>query len=188
MNETSGAARRKRILVALGVICIVLAAFLGVAVVTYTQAINGDNSKISKLNSSINSTFQFLTTHFFNLQNQSINQSIVNTTDAAFVTINQINLDQAKYENQKVIVAGYLNGPYAYPFAISYYYALSSSNQTVISQTNLDANSIGVDFGNRGPAYNGSPALIVGEVRKSSIGTGETTTVYYVEEQAVLTS
>jgi hypothetical protein len=103
------------------------------------------------------------------------------------VSINQINLDPAKWENKIVIVIGKLSGPYAYPFAISYYYVLSS-NETVTSQTGLDVNSIGVDFGNRGAQWSGSTALVVGEVKKGIIGTNEPKTIYYIEEQAILTS
>ena len=104
------------------------------------------------------------------------------------MSINQINLNPAKWDNKTVIVIGKLSGPYAYPFAISYYYVLSS-NETVTSQTGLDANSIGVDFGNRGAQWSGSTALVVGVVKKGIIGTNEpTTTIYYIEEQAILTS
>jgi hypothetical protein len=63
-----------------------------------------------------------------------------------------------------------------------------SLNETVTSSTELDVNSIGVDFGNRGAMYNGSTALVVGEVKKGTIGTNEITTTFYIEEQAVLTS
>ena len=105
--------------------------------------------------------------------------------------INQINLDPTKWENKTVIVTGKLSGPYAYPTAISYYYVLNS-NETVTSQTGLDVNSIGVDFGNGGAQWSGSTVLIVGVVEKGIIGTmvqgAKPTTIYYIEEQAILTS
>ena len=184
MNETEKkSVPRKGIVVALGIICLILVACLGVAIITYTLAINDKNSQISQLNSDFNSTFELLFSHFSNLQNQSA--PVLNTTGATFVSINQINLDPAKWENK--IVIGKLSGPYAYPFAISYYYVLSS-NETVTSQTELDANSIGVDFGNRGAMYSGSTSLVVGVVKKGIIGTNEPTTIYYIEEQAILTS
>lgn len=176
---------RKGIVVALGISCIILVACLGVAITTYTLAINDKNSQISQLNSGVNSTFGLLFSHFSNLQNQS--NPVLNTTGATFVSINQINLDPAQWENKTFIVIGKLSGPYPYPFAISYYYVLSS-NETVTSQTGLDVNSIGVDFGNRGSMYNGSTALVVGVVKKGTIGTNEPATIYYIEEQAILTS
>jgi hypothetical protein len=183
---------RKGIVVALGLSCIILVACLGVAIATCTLAINDKNdeisslnSQISQLNSSYNSTFKLLFYYFSNLQNQSI--PVLNLTGATFVSINQINLDPIKWENKTVIVIGKLGGPYAYPFAISYYYVLSS-NETVTSLTGLDVNSIGVDFGNRGAIYSGSTALVVGLVKKGIIGTNEPTTIYYIEEQAILTS
>jgi hypothetical protein len=186
MNETEKkSASRKGIVVALGISCIILVACLAVTITTYTLAINDKNDQISQLNSGVNSTFGLVFAHFSNLQNQST--PVLNTTGATFVIINQINLDPAKWENKTVIVIGKLSGPYAYPFAISYYYVLSS-NETVTSQTGLDVNSIGVDFGNRGAMYNGSTAIVVGEVRKGTIGTNDPTTIYYIEEQAILTS
>ena len=64
-----------------------------------------------------------------------------------------------------------------------------SSNEIVTSQTNLDVNSIGVDFRN-GTAQSGSTVLIVGVVEKGIIGTNvageKPTTIYYIEEQAIL--
>lgn len=67
-----------------------------------------------------------------------------------------------------------------------------SSNGGVTSQTNLDVNSIGVDFRNGGAQLSGSTVLIVGVVEKGIIGTNvageKPTTIYYIEEQAVLTS
>jgi hypothetical protein len=103
------------------------------------------------------------------------------------VSINQINLDPAKWVNEKVVVVGRLSGPWPFPEAISYYYVLSL-NETVTSSTGLAVNSIGVDFGNRGAMYNGSIALVVGEVKKGTIGTNEPRTTYYIEEQAVVIS
>ena len=186
MNKTEKkSSSRKGIFLALGLSVIILAACLGVAITTYTLAINNKNGQIAQLNSAVNSTFELLFSHFSNLQNQS--NPVFNTTGANFVIINQINLDPAKWENKTVIVLGKLSGPYAYPFAISYYYVLST-NETVTSQTNLDANSIGIDFGNRGAQWNGSTALIAGIVKKGSIGTNEHTTIFYIEEQAILTS
>jgi hypothetical protein len=182
-------ASRRDIVVALGISCIILVACLGVAITTYTSAINDKNDVISQLNSGVNSTFELLLSYFSNLQNQST--TALNTTGATFVMINQINLDPARWENKAVIVIGRLSGPYAYFTAISYYYVLSS-NETVTSQTDLDANSIGVDFGNGGAQWNGSTALVVGVVKKGIIGTivqgAQPTTVYYVEEQAFLKS
>ena len=186
MNETEKkSAPRKGIVVALGISCVFLVVCLSVAITTYTLAINDKNDQISQLNSNYNSTFQLLFSYFSNLQNQST--PVLNTTEATFVSINQINLDPAKWENKAVIVIGKLSGPYAYPFAISYYYVLSS-NETVTSQTGLDVNSIGVDFGNRGAQWSGSTALVIGVVKKGTIGTNEPTTIYYIEEQAILTS
>jgi hypothetical protein len=193
MNETEKKrVPRKGIVVALGLSCIILVVCLGVAIATCTLAINDKNdeisslnSQISQLNSSYNSTFKLLFSYFSNLQNQST--PVLNLTGATFVSINQINLDPIKWENKTVIVIGKLSGPYAYPFAISYYYVLSS-NETVTSLTGLDVNSIGVDFGNRGAIYSGSTALVVGLVKKGIIGTNEPTTIYYIEEQAILTS
>jgi hypothetical protein len=190
MNKTEKkSAPRKGIVFALGISCIILVACLGVAITTYTSTINNKNDEISQLNSGVNSTFKLLLSYFSNTQNQST--TALNTTGATFVMINQINLDPAKWENKTVIVIGKLSGPYAYPTAISYYYVLSS-NETVTSQTDLDANSIGVDFGNRGAQWSGSTALVVGVVKKGIIGTmaqgAQPTTIYYVEEQAFLTS
>lgn len=186
MNETEKkSVPRKGIVVALGISCIILVACLGVAIVTYTLAINDKNSQISQLDSGVNSTFGLLFSHFLNLQNQST--PVLNLTGATFVSINQINLDPAKWENKRVIVVGRLSGPWPFPEAISYYYVLSL-NETVTSSTELDVNSIGVDFGNRGAMYNGSTALVVGEVKKGTIGTNFPTTTYYIEEQAILTS
>jgi hypothetical protein len=190
MNETEKKrVPRKGIVAALGISCIILVACLGVTIATYTLAINDKNDQISQLNSGVNSTFELLFSHFSNLQNQST--PVLNTTGATFVIINQINLDPTKWENKTVIVIGKLYGPYAYFTAISYYYVLSS-NETVTSQTELDANSIGVDFGNRGAQWSGSTALVVGVVKKGIIGTivqgAKPTTVYYIEEQAILTS
>jgi hypothetical protein len=184
MNETEKKrSSRKGIILALGISSIILAACLCVAIETYTLAIHDKDVQICELNSGVNSTFELLLSHFSNLQNQS--NPVLNATGATFVVINQINLDPAKWENKTVIVLGKLSGPYAYPSAISYYYVLST-NGTVTSQTNLDANSIGVDFGNRGAQWDGTAALIVGVV-KGSIGTNEHTTIYYIEEQAILT-
>jgi hypothetical protein len=177
-------APRKGIVVALGISCIILVACLCVAIATYTLAIDNKNDQISQLNSDFNSTFELLFSHFSNLQNQST--PVLNTTGATFVSIDQINLNPAEWENKTVIVIGKLSGPYAYPFAISYYYVLSS-NETITSQTRLDVNSIGVDFGNRGAQWSGSIALVVGVVKKGVIGTNEPTTVYYIKEQAFLT-
>ena len=174
----------KIVVIALGIICIILVAFLAVE----NNKISVLNSQISQLNSGVNSTFELLISHFSNLANQS---TPLNLTGATFVTINQINLDPAKWENRRVIVAGMISGPFAFPTAISYYYVLSL-NETVTSSTGLNVNSIGVDLGNRGTMYNGSlPALVVGVVEKGIIGTMGTappTTVYYIEEQAILTS
>jgi hypothetical protein len=186
MNETEKKSTpRKGIVVALGISCIILVACLGVTIATYTLTINDKNDQISQLNSDFNSTFRLLFSYLSKLQNQST--TVLNTTGATFVSISQINLDPVKWENKAVIVVGKLSGPYAYPFAISYYYVLSS-NETVTSQTGLDVNSIGVDFGNRGSQWSGSTALVVGVVKKGTIGTNEPTTIYYIEEQAVLTS
>lgn len=67
-----------------------------------------------------------------------------------------------------------------------------SSNQIVTSQTNLNVNSIGVDFGNGGATLSSSTVLIVGVVEKGIIGTNvagaKPTTIHYIEEQAILTS
>jgi hypothetical protein len=184
MNETEKKrVPRRNIVVALGISCIILVACLGVAVATYTLAINDKNDEISQLNSSYNSTFELLFSYSSNLQNKST--PVLNVTGATFVSINQINLDPAKWENKAVVVIGRLSGPWPYPEAISYYYVLSL-NETVTSSTGLDVNSIGVDFGNRGAMYNSSTALVVGAVKKGIIGTNEPKTVYYIEEQAVL--
>ena len=168
MNKTEKkGAPRKSIVVALGIICIILVAALGVAIVTFTMSINDKNAQISQLNSGVNSTFGLLFSYFSNLQNQS---NPVNLTGTTFVSINQINLDPAKWENKKVVVIGRLSGPWPYPEAISYYYVLSL-NQAVTSSTNLDVNSIGIDFGNRGTMYNDSTVFIVGIVKQGTIGT-----------------
>ena len=190
MNETEmKSVPRKGIVVALGISCVILVACLGVAITTYTLAINDKSNQISQLNSGVNSTFELLLSHFSNLQNQST--PVLNTTGATFVIINQINLDPAKWESKTVIVIGKLSGPYAYPTAISYSYVLSL-NKTVTSQTGLDVNSIGVDFRNGGAQWSGSTVLIVGVVEKGIIGTNvagaKPTTIYYIEGQAVLTS
>jgi hypothetical protein len=189
LNEIERNTPRKGIVVTLGISCIILVACSGVASTTYTSAINDKNDEISQLNSGVNSTFELLFSYFSNLQNQST--PTLNTTGATFVMINQINLDPARWENQTVIIIGKLSGPYAYPTAISYYYVLSS-NETVTSQIDLDANSTGVDFGNRGAQRAGSTALVVGVVKKGIIGTmaqgAQPTTIYYVEEQVFLTS
>jgi hypothetical protein len=187
--ETKSLPRRWTLL-ALGIACIILATCLGAAILAYTSAITDKNSQISQLDSGVDSTFGLLFSNFLNLHNQST--PALNATGATFVIINQINLDPAKWENKKVIVAGRLSGPYAYFTAISYSYVLSS-DATVTSQTQLDANSIGVDFGGTGAVYNGSvPALVVGVVKKGIVGTvvsgAQLTTVYYIEEQAVLTA
>jgi hypothetical protein len=178
---------KKGVIVALGIACIILAACLGAAITTYTLAITDKNNQISQLNSGVNSTFGLLFSYFSNLQNQSI----LNTTGATFVVINQINLDPAKWENKTVIVIGILSGPFAYFTGISYDYVLSS-NGIVASQTSLDVNSIGVDFRNGGTQWNGSTVLIVGVVEKGIIGTNvageKPTTIYYIEEQTILTS
>jgi len=187
---------RKRMISAVGIGCVILVACLGVAIVAFTLAIDDKdseisslNSQVSQLNSDFNSTFQLLLSNFSNLQNQS--SPILNLTGASFVSINQINLDPAKWENKSVIVTGKLSGPYAYPTAISYYYVLSS-DETVTSQTQLDVNSIGVDFGNRGAVYGDIPAIVVGVVKEGTIGTivkgAGPTIVYYIEEQEVLLS
>jgi hypothetical protein len=180
---------RKGIVIALGIICIILVACLGVVIETYSLAISDKNDQISQLNSGVNSTFGLLFSYFSNLQNQS--SPVLNTTGASFVVINQIKLDPAKWENKTVIVIGKLSGPYAYPTAISYGFVLSP-NETVTSQTNLDVNSIGVDFRNGGAQLSGSTVLIVGVVEKGIIGTNaagaKPTTIYYIEEQAFLTS
>ena len=180
---------RKGFVLALGIISIILAACLGVVIVTYSLALNDKNNQISQLNSGVNSTFDLLFSYFSNLQNQT--NPVLNTKGSTFVVINQINLDPAKWENKTVIVVGKLSGPFAYPTSISYDYVLSS-NGIVISQTNLDVNSIGVDFRNEGAQWNGSTVLIVGVVEKGIIGTNEAgakpTTIYYIEEQAILTS
>ena len=67
-----------------------------------------------------------------------------------------------------------------------------SSNQIVTSQTNLNVNSIGVDFGNGGATLSSSTVLIVGVVEKGIIGTNvageKPANIYYIEEQAILTS
>jgi hypothetical protein len=193
MNATEKkTAPRKDNFAALAISCVILAACLGAAIAAYALAtdekndqISSLNSQISQLNSSYNSTFQFLFSYFSKLQNQST--PVLNLTGATFVSIAQINLDPAKWENRKVIVMGKLSGPYPYFTAISYYYVLSS-NETVTSSTELDANSIGVDFGNRGAQWNGSNAIVVGIVKKGTIGTivqeAKPTTVYYIEEQA----
>jgi len=190
MNEMEKkSSSRKCVVVALGISCIILVACLGVVIETYTLAINDKNDQISQLNSGINSTFDLLFPYFSNLQNQS--NPGLNTTGATFVIINQINLDPAKWENKTVIVAGKLSGPFAYPTAISYGFVLSS-NQIVTSQTNLNVNSIGVDFGNGGATLSSSTVLIVGVVEKGIIGTNvagaKPTTIHYIEEQAILTS
>ena len=190
MNETEKkSASGKGIVVALGISCIILVACLGIAIETYTLAINDKNDQISQLNSGVNSTFGLLFSYFSSVQNQS--NPVLNTTGATFVVINQINLDPAKWENKTVIVIGKLSGPFAYPTAISYGFVLSS-NETVTSQTNLDVNSIGVDFRNGGAQLSGSTVLIVGVIEKGIIGTNvagaQPTTVYYIEEQAILTS
>ena len=190
MNETEKKrSSRKGVVVALGISCIILVACLGVVIETFTLAINEKNDQISQLNSSVNSTFGLLFSYFSNRQNQS--NSVLNTTGATFVMINQINLDPAKWENKTVLVIGKLSGPYAYFTAISYDFVLSS-NQIVASQTNLDVNSIGVDFRNGGAQLSGSTVLIIGVVEKGIIGTNaaeaKPTTIYYIEEQAILTS
>jgi hypothetical protein len=184
----------KVIVAALGITCVLLAACLGVAITAYILAIKDKNdeiaslnSEISQLNSSYNSMSQFLSSYLSKLQNQST--PALNLTGATFVSIAQINLDPAEWENKQVIVAGKLSGPYPYFTAISYYYVLSS-NETVTSSTELNANSIGVDFGNRGALWNGSNALVVGIVKKGTIGTivqgAKPTTVCYIEEQALV--
>jgi hypothetical protein len=190
MNETQNqSSPRKGIVVVLGVNCIILAAILGVAIITYTSAINDKNDQISQLNSGVNSTFELFLSHFSNLQNQST--PVLNTTGVTFVIINQINLDPAKWENKTVMVIGKLTGPYAYPTAISYSWVLSSSG-TITSQTELDVNSIGVDLRNGGAQLNGSTVLIVGTVEKGIIGTiaqgAQPKTIYYIKEQTILTS
>jgi len=186
----------KGVVVALGISCIVLMACLGVIVTAYTLAINDKNDRISSLNSQVsqlnsdfNSTFELLFSNLSRLQNQS--PSILNTTGTTFVSINEINFDPAKWENKTVIVVGKLNGLFAYTTAISYYYVLSS-NETVKSLTGLDVNSIGVNIRNGNGIYNGSTALVTGVVKKGIIGTmiqgAKPTTVYYIEEQAILIS
>ena len=114
MNQTEKkSSNRKIVIVALGITCIILAACLGVAITTYTLAINEKNNQISQLNSGVNSTFDLLFSYFSNLQNQS--NPAINTTGATFVIINQINLDPAKWENKTVIVIGKLSGPLPIP-------------------------------------------------------------------------
>lgn len=188
MNEAEKKSVPRKIVAALGMVCIILVALLGSVIVAYTTEVNTEKSQISMLNSDVNSTLGLLFTYFPNLQNQSI--SALNLTGATFVTISQINLDPAKWEDQKVAVIGRLSGPLASPVAISYYYVLSL-NETVASSIDLGVKSIGVDFGNRGAIYNSSPTLVVGEVKKGEIGTNvagaQPTTIYYIEEQAVLT-
>jgi hypothetical protein len=160
---------------------------LSLVLIVFVACIAVENNEISllksqifQIDSGVNSTFGLL---FSNFSNQSMN-----LTGATFVTINQINLDPVKWDNQKVAVAGRLSGPYPYPFAISYYYILSL-DETVPSLDALDGNSIGVDFSNRGILYNASvPALIVGVVHKGIIGTNQVKTTYYIEEQDAQTS
>ena len=81
------------------------------------------------------------------------------------MVINQINLDPAEWENETAIVIGKLSGPFAYPTAISYGFVLSS-NKIVTLQTNLDVNSIGIDFRNGGAQLSGSTVLIIDIVEK----------------------
>ena len=99
MNQTEKkSSNRKIFIVALGITCIILAACLGVAIATYTLAINEKNDQISQLNSGVNSTFDLLFSYFSNLQNQS--NPAINTTGATFVIINQINLDPVQVGEQ----------------------------------------------------------------------------------------
>jgi len=168
-----------RIVVALGFTIIVLTASLTIAIGEYITLTSEKNTQISNLNSSYDSAFQLLLPR---LQNEST--PILDAKGATFVSINQINLDPAKWINQMVVVVGKLTGPWAYPEAISYYYVISSTD-SVTSSTGLPAGSIGVDFGNRGAIYNGSIALVVGEIKKGTIGTNSPRFVYYIEEQAV---
>ena len=107
------------------------------------------------------------------------------------MVINQINLDPAKWENKTVVVTGKLSDPFAYPTAISCGFVLSS-NEMLTSQINLDVNSIGVDFRNGGAQLSCFTVSIVGVVEKGVMGTNvageKPATIYYIEEQAILTS
>jgi hypothetical protein len=173
---------RKNVTISLGIICVALVACLGGVIIAYVLTINDKNNVILSLNTQISQ----LSSNVTNLKNQL---KALNLTCVNLVSIDQINLDPSKWENKTVIVRGKLSGPWVYFTAISYGYVLSS-NGTVTSQTELDLNSIGVDFGNRGGIYNSVDAVIVGVVKKGIIGTivveAQPTIIYYVEEQAVL--
>jgi hypothetical protein len=186
--------------IALGIICIVLAAALVGAFAYYVPLTNEKdntihflNTQISQLESNItdlqsqlasdNSTINSLISNLTRLQNQ-LSWFLTPT-----ISIERIVSGPSEFVNKTVVVEGKLFGPLVYFTSISWGYELST-NGTEMPQTNLGPNAIGVDLGLRGRVYSGEDVVLTGVVQKGFIGTivsGESPTVsYYIEAEFVI--
>ncbi len=155
--------------VALGIICIVLAASLIGTLAYYVPQINSKNNAIDFLNA-------------------RISQLEANTTDsflAPTTTIENITSDPGNWENQTVVVEGELSGLLLYFTYISWDRELST-NGTVYPQDSLGRDAIGVNLQRiQADPYDVGNVVVAGIVKKGYIGTivsGESPTVsYYIE-------
>lgn len=187
-------------LIVLGIACIVFAVGLVVMSASFTSIIGDENNKISALSSQILQ----LESNVTSLQNQaSSDNSTINSLKAnvthlqdqlnSFITpafkVDAIADYPSAWENQFVVVEGKLTGPLAWMTAISWGYELSM-NGTLVPQTELGPDCIGVDLGGRGHPCSAENVVVIGVVRKGYIGTiivGEEPMVsYYIEAEFVI--
>jgi hypothetical protein len=186
--------RRKGVVTALGIICIILVACVCIVIATYTLTINDKNNKISLLKSQISQ----LTSNVTNLQNQiasdnstinSLSSNVTNLQEELDSILNGsssigdiIVSDPSVWVNRTVIVEGILSGPLWFPvFEHSPWdYELSSGNQTI--GVSLSANV------NMNTVWNSSESVrIYGVVERGEITFtfGPSQVTYYMETETV---
>jgi DNA-binding transcriptional ArsR family regulator len=189
----------RNVALALGIICIVLAATLVGAFAYYVPMINDKDHTISSLGAQIsqlhsnitnlqkqiasdNSTINSLTSQVTNLQKE-----INDLLNATSVNVNEITVNPSAWVNRTVVVEGVLSLVFFPVFEYSPWgYELISGNQTIGVSMSASVNMSALwNHGFNGSGY----VRIYGVVEKGEIiftpGWGSPEVTYYIEAEAV---
>jgi hypothetical protein len=173
VNETKETKiARKGVLIALGIICIILAACLGGVIAAYTLMINDKDNTISLLRSQISQ----LNSNVTSLRNEL--NDLLSVAGATYVDIKEINLNPSAWVNKTVVVEGNLTGPLVFitENAPPWNYELSSNGTR-----------IGVLW-NRDDVYNSANVRVSGVVRQGRRAGGllePPPICYYIEAERI---
>jgi predicted PurR-regulated permease PerM len=170
---------RRNVVVALGMVCVVVAAGL---VGVFAYYVNDENNTISSLNSQISR----LNSNVTNLQNQvTIQQKALNDLrNVTVATVDDIALNASAWLNKTVILEGRLSGPivYAPEMVPPYDYLLFRYNETFENSTV----SVGLTWNSVFNDYELANAVVIGVVRFVSSNEFHTGGNFIETESAIL--